>query len=143
MKKIGKRTFAFILAVCMASCLLCVGASARTSDYLDSYRASITPTGGGKLVITVDVDALGRMTEIGATTIYLYESNSNGGFTRIKTYSSDDYPFMLGSGTYFYEDLFTYNGVVGRQYYVKAFCYAGNSTGSDEKLFVSSTVTCK
>ena len=143
MKRILKRLFASMLAICMISSLLCVGASARSSDYLDSYRAIITPTGNKELVITVDVDALGNMTEIGATTIYLYESSNGTSFTRIKTYSSDDYSFMLGTGRHFYEDLFTYTGVAGRQYYVKAFCYAGDSTGSDEKLYISSTVTCK
>lgn len=143
MKKIWKRAFAFILTVCMMSCLLCMGAAARSSDYLDSYRASITPIGGGDLVISVDVEARGKMTEVGASKIYLYESNSNGGYTRIETYTSDDYSFMLGSGAYLYKDLFTYKSIVGRQYYIKAFCYAGDSTGFDEKMFISSTVTCK
>lgn len=143
MRNISKRVLTLILTICMASCLLCVGASARTSDYLDSYRGSITPIGGGDLVISVDVEARGKMTEIGASKIYLYESNSYGGYTRIETYTSDDYSFMLGSGAYFYKDLFTYKGIVGRQYYIKAFCYAGDSTGSDEKIYISSTVTCK
>lgn len=44
---------------------------------------------------------------------------------------------MMSSGKHYYEDLFTYYGTVGYSYYVTAFCYAGDSTGYDEKPYTS------
>ena len=87
-----------ILLVCIVSTLLCVGASARSSNYLDLYGIVLTPQSGGKIVITVDVDGIRSMTQIGATTIFLYESTDGTDFTRIKTYNYEDYPTMMGSG---------------------------------------------
>ncbi len=106
-----------ILLVCIVSTLLCVGASARSSNYLDLYGIVLTPQSGGKIVITVDVDGIRSMTQIGATTIFLYESTDGTDFTRIKTYNYEDYPTMMGSGRHFYEDVVTYSGVAGRYYY--------------------------
>ena len=91
-------------------------------------------------MITMDVDGVRRMTQIGASTIFLYESQNGVDFTRIKTYNYEDYPEMMGSGKHFYEDVVTYNGVAGRYYYAIAFCYAGDSTGYDEQSYTTSVV---
>lgn len=138
MKK--RKILAMILAVCMAASLLCIGASARSSKYLDGYGIVLTPKSGGKIVITIDVDGLGRMTKIGASTIFLYESRDGVNFTRIKTYDCEDYPSMMGSGIHFCEDALTYNGVSGRYYYAIGFCYAGDSTGYDEQSYTTGVV---
>lgn len=135
MTRFGKRFLSGFFALIMISSLLCTVASAsvKSSAYLDTYRAVLTPKSNGKLVITVDVAGVGYMSEIGATKIYLFESTDGTNFTRIETFESSDYPEMMGSGTTFYEDVITYQGVVGRYYYAKAFVYAGNSTGGDER----------
>lgn len=136
MTYLGKRFLSGIFALIMISSLLCTAASAtvRSSAYLDSYRVVMTPKSGGKLVITVDVSGVGYMPEIGATTIYIYESTNETDFHRVATYESSAYPEMMGSGSIFYEDVITYQGTVGRYYYAKAFVYAGNNTGSDERV---------
>ncbi len=133
MKRLGKRVLSGIFALIMVSSLLCMSATARSSAYLDGYRAGITPKSGGKLVITVDVSGVGYMPEIGAKTIWVYESTDGKLFHRIAVYESDDYPEMMGSGSIFYEDVITFQGIVGRYYYAKAFVYAGNDTGGDER----------
>lgn len=135
MTRLGKRFLSGFFALIMISSLLCTVASAsiKSSEYLDGYRAVLTADPHGVLVVTIDVSGVGYMPEIGATKIYLYESTDGSRFTRIEVFDSSDYPEMMGSGTVFYEDVITYQGTVGRYYYAKAFVYAGNSTGGDER----------
>ena len=115
--------------------LLCTTASAavQSSAYLDGYRVVITPDSNGAMVISVDVTGVGYMPEIGAKTIYVYESTDGQRFHWVATYESSDYPIMMGSGSIYYEDVITHQGTVGRYYYAKANVYAGNSTGGDER----------
>lgn len=133
----------FLLLACVTASFLCVGASARSSNYLDAYGVVLTPQSGGKIAITVDVDGVRGMTQIGATTVYLYESTNGTDFTRIKTYDYEKYPIMMGSGLHFLEDIATYNGVAGRYYYAIGYCYAGDETGHDEKPYTTSVVRAK
>lgn len=141
MTRFGKRFLSGILALMMVSSLLCTAASAtvQSSAYLDGYRVVLTPKSNGKMVITVDVTGVGYMPELGAKTIYVYESTDGKLFHRFATYESDDYPEMMGSGSIFYEDVITFQGVVGRYYYAKAYVYAGDSTGGDERGCESAT----
>lgn len=141
MKRFGKRFLSGILALMMISSLLCTAASAtaKSSAYLNGYRVVLTADPKGEMVITVEVTGVGYMPELGAKTIYVYESTDGKLFHRIATYESDDYPEMMGSGTIFYEDVITFQGVVGRYYYAKAYVYAGDSTGGDERGCESAT----
>ena len=135
MKRLGKRLLSGVFALVMISSLLCTAASAsvKSSAYLDAYRAVLTPKSNGVIVISADVSGAGYMPELGVKAIHVYESTNGVDFHWIRTYESDDYPEMMGSGTVFYEDLFTFQGVVGRYYYAKACVYAGESTGGDER----------
>lgn len=137
MRNFGKRILCGLLTVGLLSALLCTAAYARSSAYLDSYRATVTAKSGGKMVVTVDVSGVGTMTEIGATTIYIYESEDNKSFTRVATYEHTDYPEMMGSGTHYYEDPVTYSGTPGYYYFASVYCYAANANGSDEKNYTT------
>lgn len=138
MKRFGKRFLCGIFAICLLSTILCSAASARSSAYLDGYSASVTPISGGKMVVSVDVSGVGYMTQIGASTIYIYESKDNKYFTRVATYEYEDYPEMMGSGTNYYEDPVTYSGTPGYYYFASVYCYAANAKGSDEKNYTTS-----
>lgn len=138
MKRFGKRVLCGLLAVCLLSTIICTVASARSSDYLDDYRAVVTPISGGKIVVTVDVSGVGRMTQIGASTIYIYESVDNKSFTIVATYNYEDYPEMMGSGMDYCEDAVTYSGTPGNYYFASVYCYAANANGSDEKNYTTS-----
>lgn len=135
MKHSGKKLLSAFFALMMISSILCtsVSASARSSAYLNGYRAGITPESGGKLVITVDVTGVGPMSEIGAKTIYVYESSNGTDFHWVATYESSDYPIMMGSGGVFYKDVITHQGTPGLYYCATVCVYAGNSTGGDER----------
>ncbi len=136
MKRLGKRLLSGIFALVMISSLLCTAASAsvKSSAYLDSYRVVLTPDPRGSMVVTVDVTAVGRKPELGAKAVYIYESTDGVDFHWIRTYECEDYPELMGSGGIFYEDVVTFQGVIGRYYYAKACVYAGDSTGGDERF---------
>lgn len=140
MKHVGKRILCSLLAVCMLSTLLCASASAavlRSSDYLSSYTARLTAVGGGKVAVTVDVSGVGTMDTIGSTTIHIYESTNDQSFTLVETYTSDDYPEMLGSGTFYYDTPITHQGVAGRYYKALVYFYAARGTGSDTRSYTT------
>ena len=135
MKRLGKRLLSGIFALVMISSLLCTAAfaSVKSSAYLDAYRAMLTADPRGSMVITVDVTAVGDKPELGVKAIYVYESTNGVDFHWIRTYECEDYPEMMGSGGIYYEDVITFQGVIGRYYYAKACVYAGDSTGGDER----------
>ncbi len=138
--KLKKLTLILIASVLLI--LQCsVMASARSSDYLDAYGVYLTPVSGGKIVFTADVNALRTMTKVGVTKLYLYESRDGETFYFKKSYCYEDYPIMMGSGLYYYEDIITYNGTPGYKYYATAYCYASDSTGYDEKPYTTAIKT--
>lgn len=139
MKHLGKRILCGILAVCLLSTLLCSAVSTRSSAYLDAYSATITPDSGGEMVVTVDISGVGRMTQIGVTTIYIYESKDNKSFKKVATYNYEDYPEMMGSGTFYCEDAVTHPGTPGYYYFASVYCYAANANGSDEKNYTTAS----
>ena len=142
MKRFSKRFLCGILSICMLSSLLVTSASAstRSSAYLDGYAASVTAKSGGRLVVTVDVSGVGSMTQIGASKIYMYESQNGVDFSQVVTYRYEDYPNMMGSGTVYFKDAVTYYGTPGYYYYASVYCYAANSSGSDERHYSTSIV---
>ena len=135
MKRLGKRLLSGIFALVMISSLLCTAASAsvKSSAYLDAYRAVLTVKSNGVMLVSADVTAVGNKPEVGVKTIYVYESTDGKSFTRIATYKYEDYPEMMGSGGIYFEDIITFQGVIGRYYYAKACVYAGDSNGGDER----------
>ena len=137
MKMRTTKFMCMILAVCtIVSIILCRPAAAITtsSDYLDWYHAALTPDTGGDIVISIKVEALGDMDKVGASTIYLYEAADGKSFSCIETFKYKDYPLMMGSGWDHYKDAITYKGTLGYA------CYAGDSSGHDEKPFTTPIV---
>lgn len=145
MNRIGKKFLSGIFALVMVSSILCTAASAavQSSAYLDGYSAILTADPHGVMTITVDVTGAGYMPELGAKTIWVYESTNKVDFHRIAVYESKDYPEMMGSGTVFYEDVVTFTGTPGRYYYAKVFVYAGDSSGGDERNCETATKQAK
>lgn len=141
MKHTMTKFFSMILALAMIPSILCTAASAaiQSSAYLDGYSASVTPIGDGKIVVTVEVIGVGRMTKLGAETIYIYESADGELFHRVATYESEDYPIMMGSGRVYYEDAVTHQGKAGYYYYASVNVYAANANGSDTKNYTTSS----
>ena len=109
----------------------------ESSAYLSSYMAEVSVT-GNKVRVSVFVDARIYASEVGAKTIYLYESTNGTDFTRVAIYNSSSYPGMLCSGWSYGDTPVEYTGVAGRYYYAVVKCYAGDSTGGDSRWYETS-----
>lgn len=139
MRHSSKRVLCGILAFILIFGTLCTSVSAATysSEYLNSYSASVLPDSNGVVVISAHVTGCGQMKEIGVKTVYLYESQDGKHFQRVALYESTDYPHMMGSGIVYYEDLFRYSGTIGRYYYASVYVYAGNGSTGDTRNYVT------
>lgn len=143
MKKTLLRMTTFVLAAMLL--IGTVSASTRSSLYLDGYRAWLTPKSGGKINVTINVQAVGDMDNVGALSVEMYES-SDGGSTwhRDGSYASALYPELLQQDTYlYYETPLSHQGVAGYKYYAIVTVYAGDSTGSDSREYQTTTVTAR
>ncbi|MDO4800976.1 MAG: hypothetical protein Q4A15_02300 [Prevotellaceae bacterium] len=142
MKNSIKRILSFLLTLCVISSLSAVIALAavQSSDYLDSYRATVIAQSGGRIVVLVDVSGCGIMDEIGANAIYLYESQDNVNFYRVGTYNHNDYPAMMTSdSTDYYDTPITYNGTPGYYYKASVYVYAGKNGGGDQRNYLTAS----
>ena len=141
MRKHIKKILCITLAICTLSSTLMASAAVDASRYLSSYSATLTALSGGKIAIGVDVVGAGFMDELGATDIYLYESSDNVGFTCVSSFHSDRYPWMLGSGSTYFDTPITYAGTPGKYYIASVHFYAADETGYDTAHY--DTVSCR
>ena len=119
--------------------------SPRASLYISGTEASIYANNTGKVTIYFSVTGTDIMTQIGASTIYLYEDNGKTSKI-VKTFRSSDleYSNMMNQNTSFHGDNVTYNdGKVGYKYYAEVYLKASNSTGGDTVMQPTNTVTAK
>ena len=139
MERFVKRILCGVLTVCLMSGMMCAFASddTRSSAYLSSYTARVQPLSDGEITVVVDVRGVGSMSEIGASEIHIYESTDNSTFEWVESYYSDDYPEMLGSGSFYYDSPVTYEGVVGRYYKAMVTFYAAKNGGSDTAQYTT------
>lgn len=110
-------------------------AEARSSLYLDAYSAFIYPAGWGKVQVWFDVDGTGTMDEIGALTIYLYESKDNETWTQVETFLHTENTDMLGYDDYYHTSHVEYSGTIGRYYKAYVCVWAGKNGDGDTRYF--------
>lgn len=148
MKRFWKRTSAMLLCVAMLVAVLVVPASAvagRSSLYLSRYRAWLTPESGAIIDVTIDVEAVDDMEDVGAASVTMYVSSDGGTtWTRDGTYYSAFHPELLDHDTYLYYDTpISHQGIVGYKYCAVVTVYAGDSTGYDTREYQTTTVTAR
>lgn len=127
-----KRILALVLVIAAVLSIAVLPASAqerRADEYIRSYSANITKT-GGKLKINFSITATSYMTSLGVSFINLYCDG-----TLVETFYSDDYSSMLGSNKITHSGYVTYSDVQsGSEYYAYvrfyAKCSSGNSTAN-------------
>lgn len=148
MKRYLKKATALLLAVSLLVVVLAVPASAtseRSSLYLSYYRAWLTPKNNGTVRVTIDVQAVGDMDDVGAIEVDIYKSSDGGSTWVLDTiYSSALYPELLLHDTYlYYESPIDHIGRPGNKYFAIITIYAGDSTGYDTREYQTSTITAK
>ena len=122
-----------LAAPCYASAAVIEPVQPMGSDYFDSYSAYVCAMGGGKIEIWFTVSATRSMDKLGALTIMLYESANQEEWTRVKTYTYENYPSMLVQGTILHTYGVPYYGIAGRYYKAHVFFYASKDGTSDSR----------
>lgn len=119
--------------------------AARTNAYIARTWAMIECGEDGLLNLTFNISGMGKMNEIGATTVYLYEvSDTSTKAVATFSYLNPDYAdIMMGSDSSFHAGNLPYSGTPGHRYYATVYFRAGNSTGSGTTSYTTSTVTAR
>lgn len=146
MKRYGKKATALLLTLALLLAAIAIPAGAvtgRSSLYLSYYRAWLTPESGAKIDVTIDVQAVDDMDDVGASKVEIWCSTDGGStWSRVRTYLKGLYPELLDHDTYLYYDTpISYQGTKGYKYYAVVTVYAGDSTGSDSREYQTTTVT--
>lgn len=108
-------------------------AAPYASYYLNAYNTYICDVGGGEIQIWYEVAGTRIMDEIGVLSIELYEVNSDGSLTWVKTFHHEDYSSML-----FYNDdyIYTYTpyqGSSSKTYKAYVCIWAGKNGNGDTR----------
>lgn len=140
MKKING-LFRFVALILILSLVSPIGVGAtgieqaqvRASNYLDSYNTYICAMGGGNLQIWYTIVADDDMDEIGVLSIKLYESSDQTNWTRVKTYSHENYSSMLIEDDWAYSSYVSYKGTAGKYYKAYVCIWAGRNGSGDTR----------
>jgi len=114
------------------------GAQTRASDYLDAYNTYVCAMGSGKLQIWYTVMGVTDMDEIGVLSIKLYESTNKTNWTRVKTFSHENYSTMLAEDDWIHSSYVSYNGIAGRYYKAYVCIWAGKNGSGDTRYMWTS-----
>ena len=130
-----------ILALCTG--IMILPSSARSSYYLNEYRAWLNAEENGKISVTVDVVATDYMDEVGASRIEIFESKNGGQtWTSESVFLASLFPEMYDTNDFAYYDTpVSYQGVPGYMYCALVTIYAGDETGSDSREYTTWAVT--
>lgn len=136
-----KRALAKIIALCLIlSLALPITASAvdnnttpYASYYLNAYNTYICDLGNGNIQIWYEVAATGRMDEVGVLSIILYEVNSDGSLTRVKTFLHENYDSMLATNDNYIYSYVSYQGSSGKTYKAQVCFWAGKNGSGDTR----------
>ena len=133
------RTIAFLLVIVLVVPMgVSASAQPRASYYLSSYNAYVYLPGNGEVRVYFNVQGTDDMDELGALSIYIYESTDGTNWTWKDTFKHNTTPGMLGYNDYLYASHVTYNGVAGRYYKAYVCVWAGKDGDGDTRYFWTS-----
>ena len=143
MSRLTIKTLSFLLLFSLAFSTVAVPVEAvPASDYIHSYSASISRTSSGVVRVSYCITGMGKMDEIGATTIYLYESiGSSWALVKTFKHTQSAYSSMMDSYTSMHSGYVTYSGTAGKQYYASVSFWAGKGGDGDTASKSTSSVT--
>lgn len=108
------------------------------SKYLTSYNTYVCAMGSGKIEVWFNVMGTGTMDEIGVLSIMLYESTNQSTWTRVKTYSHENYASMLEENDYYHCSYVSYQGTAGKYYKAYVCIWAGKDGSGDTRYMWTS-----
>lgn len=146
MKRKVLKTIAIVLVLtfCTVSAAGATDCSTKASAYLDRYWANIYAEGDGDISIWFEVEATGKMDEIGALSIRLQQQASGSStWKTIKTYSYKDYSNMLANNDDFYGSNVDYSGIDRYSYRAYVTIWAGKNGTGDSREVLTETVVAQ
>lgn len=105
----------------------------RASYYLNAYNTYICDLGNGEIQIWYEVAGTGFMDEIGVLSIELYEVNSDGSLTWLKTFLHEDYSSMLSYDDDYIYSYVSYKGSSSKTYKAQVCIWAGKNGSGDTR----------
>lgn len=121
------------LAVPVCATEVSVANSPRASYYIDSYNSYICDMGNGEFQIWFDVMGTSTMDELGTLSIMVYEVNSDGSLTWVKTFLHEDNPSMLRNNYYFHCSYVSFYGSTNKTYTAYVCIWAGKNGNGDTR----------
>lgn len=100
----------------------------QSNSYVFKTTVGIAPLGNGKIEIDFSVTATGKMPDVGATWVTIY--NESGKSVANYRYTDPGYAYMIGHNSAKHTASVFYQGVSGQRYYAIVTFYAGNLNGS-------------
>lgn len=136
-----KKSVRFICLILVCSLVLAVPAQAesvvepRESAFFSYYGTDLYKTSSSSFQIWFDVVSnITVMDVIGVSEIILYRSADQQSWTKMRTYTMDNYPEMVDQNTRDHVGYVTYNYATPGYYYTAYITfYAKNSTGIGER----------
>lgn len=107
------------------------------SYYLTAYNTYICRVNGNEIQIWYEVMGTGDMDEIGVLSIKLYESSDNTNWTRVKTFSHENYSSMLAEDDWYHCSYVSYQGSAGKYYKAYVCIWAGKNGSGDTRYMWS------
>ena len=105
------------------------------SKYLTAYSGYVYITGTGQVQVWYEVMGTGNMDEIGVLSVMLYESTDNITWTRVKTFSHENYSSMLVEDDYYHSSYVSYQGSASK-YYKAYVCFWAGKNGSGDTRYM-------
>ena len=103
-------------------------ATPQANSYILETTVGIVPLGNGKIEVDFSMTSMGKMTDLGATRVTIY--NASGKTVAIYRYTDIGYGYMIGHNKYSHTASVTYQGVSGQRYYAIVTFFAGTLGGS-------------
>ena len=135
------KVFSSIVLVCALFMVMLPFASARASSQIDIYSMDVTATGNGKIAIMFSVTGAGFMDQIGAKSIYIYESGVSG-WKRVDSFVADD-PGMTASNATQYGNTKYFYGKAGTEYKIVVTIFAEDKNGDSDSRSKTFYVTAR
>ena len=139
-----KRLICFLFACTLmwSSATMAQAIYVRSSDYFGCTEVWATATGSGKFIVEFDINATHTMTEVGATSIAIWEKESgNSSYTKVKTFTRYNTSGLIENNSAFAYGKLSYTGKAGAKYYAIVTLYAKDSSGSETMHQDTNTVS--
>ncbi len=137
-----RKLFCILLAVCLIGTMTIPAFAAGremsqpfSSPYLSRYSAYVYPVGGGVVQVCFYASGTRVVDCLGSQIIQLYESTDGSSYHWVATFSSGNYPSIMGYQTNIHSGCVTYNGIPGRYYMAYVNIYAGPAQGGTSLYF--------